>query len=130
MWVFTSDRIGGPYAPLSSGFMLSTGAWLASWCRGPAGERLFSNYITPEGRGRDDVWMLPMRRAVVDGGRLRISHLHRGLITAPHCRWRLRMGYREPHPATAAAAVTCPAGGGYGKAADVRTPAWGCWADF
>ena len=57
MWVWRSDRIDGPYSPVTEGFRLSGGVkgsgkfgWLAAWC-GPScdgkGNPLISNYITP-----------------------------------------------------------------------------------
>merc|ERR1712190_99604 len=71
MWVFQSEHIGGPYEPLVEGFMLNganvgSRTWLASWCRGPSGVRLLSNYFSPlkndvpySPASRAEVWMLP-----------------------------------------------------------------------
>ena len=86
MWVFSSDKIDGPYSPLTAGFRLSGGSagrlsgrfgWLAAWC-GPNcgnGTPLISNYITPGPNSRADVWMLPMRKPVIDAaGRLRLGY--------------------------------------------------------
>lgn len=89
MWVFSSTAIDGPYAPVRGGFRLSGGSrgapsgrfgWLAAWCGpscdgDPAGTPLISNYITPGANARADVWMLPMRKPVVDRrGRLRLGY--------------------------------------------------------
>jgi len=91
MWVYESDRIDGPYSPLVEGFRLSGGAagsgkvgWLAAWCgphcggtQDPELSPLISNYMTPVGHpdmGRANVWMLPMRKPVVQEGRLRMGY--------------------------------------------------------
>jgi len=90
MWVFASDKVDGPYQPLVEGFRLSGGTsqssglfgWLAAWC-GPScdgtsdgtGSPLISNYITPGPNARADVWMLPMRKPIVDAkGVLRLAY--------------------------------------------------------
>eukprot|EP00931_Biecheleriopsis_adriatica_P004683 TRINITY_DN106312_c0_g1_i1.p1 TRINITY_DN106312_c0_g1~~TRINITY_DN106312_c0_g1_i1.p1 ORF type:complete len:639 (+),score=38.08 TRINITY_DN106312_c0_g1_i1:182-1918(+) len=88
MWVFSSDKIDGPYSPVVSGFRLSGGTglvsgrfgWLAAWC-GPNcdgkadGTPLISNYITARNNARADVWILPMRQPIVDTqGRLRLGY--------------------------------------------------------
>ena len=85
MWVFRADSVDGPYEPCTRRFRLSGGSggktpgqygWLAAWSRGPNGERLISNYMSPEARiARADVWMLPMRTPLVDShGTLRLGY--------------------------------------------------------
>ena len=73
---------------VKEGFRLSGGSdgggtgkfgWLAAWC-GPhcdgeaEGTPLMSNYITPGANARADVWMLPMRKPVIQDGRLRMGY--------------------------------------------------------
>lgn len=83
MWVFRSDNIDGPYRPATRRFRLSGGSTqpgfefgaLAVWCRGRNGERLISQYMTAAGRGRADVWMLPLRKPLIDAsGDLRLAY--------------------------------------------------------
>lgn len=85
MWVFSSDSADGPYRPQMPRFRLSGGGshapstfeWgaLAAWCRGRGGERLISQYATAAGKGRGNVWMLPLRKPVVDrAGDLRLGY--------------------------------------------------------
>ena len=84
MWAFRADAVDGPYEPIKRRFRLSGGSAphdpflfgaLAVWCRGVGGERLISQYMTAAGRGRADVWMLPLRKPVVDAsGSLRLGY--------------------------------------------------------
>ena len=84
MWVFEADAVEGPYRPAARRFRLSGGgsrapssfSWgaLAAWCRGRDGERLISQYVTAQGKGRSNVWMLPLRKPVLDAsGALRLG---------------------------------------------------------
>eukprot|EP00937_MAST-01D_sp_MAST-1D-sp2_P000527 g527.t1 len=84
MWVFEADEIDGPYRPVARRFRLSGGgsggaggfSWgaLAAFVKGRDGARLVSQYMTAQGKGRANVWMLPMRQPVLDtSGALRLG---------------------------------------------------------
>lgn len=86
MWSFSAANMTGPYAPHASRFRLSGGGSnpsmglsfefgaLAVWCRTQSEGLLMSQYMTAQGKGRGEVWMLPLRKPVVDvNGALRLS---------------------------------------------------------
>lgn len=78
MYTLLGDAPCGPFTPDRAMFRLcgtsSTAAgwgvsFLAAWARGPQGEPLISNYVAvPSG-----IWMLPLRKAVLSEGHLRLG---------------------------------------------------------
>jgi hypothetical protein len=114
MWAYRAPNIDGPFEPLPRRFRLSGGSpasgfefgALAVWCRGRGGERLISQYMTAPGKGRADVWMLPLRKPLVDAsGTLRLAYWppNDGLLGPP-------LADATPPPSQRTT-VSCSAGG-------------------
>jgi hypothetical protein len=109
MYTLVADRATGPFRPDAEAYRLcgtstERAGWgvqfLAAWARGN-GELLISNYVAvPSG-----IWMLPLRKPVIDGG----GHLRLGW-------WRNNNALKgKPIPLTKSdVRLTGAAAGGYG----------------
>ena len=84
IFTFVADDPQGPFRPDQPCFRLCNSSgypglkgltWLAAFARGRDGEVLVSNYLSTELIGNAEVWMLPLRKAVVDAqGHLRLAY--------------------------------------------------------
>ncbi len=84
MFTFVADDPQGPFRPDVPCFQLCNNrgyaglpglTWLAAFARGRDGEVLVSNYLSTECISNAEVWMLPLRKAVVDPeGHLRLAY--------------------------------------------------------
>lgn len=108
MYTFVADSPRGPFRPDLSAFRLCGSThqevtWLARFCRLP-GELLVTNDIAHRCPG-PDVWLLPMRKALVDAdGHLRL-HYWRGNDALKGAAWPIDLARVEPvHAAPAPAA--------------------------
>jgi len=84
IFTFVADDAQGPFHPDVPCFQLCNNrgypglhglTWLAAFARGRDGEVLVSNYLSTECIANAEVWMLPLRKAVVDAeGHLRLAY--------------------------------------------------------